>query len=90
LKLKDFETEEFEITGFTDGKGKEEGLIIYILKTKKGKQFLARPEGTEEERAELFKNGTKLIGKMVTVKFMEITPDGVPRMPVALGIREYE
>jgi len=90
LKLKDFETDEFEIIGYTDGKGKEEGLIIYILKTPKGKTFMARPEGTEKERSELFKMGDELIGKMVTVRYMEMSPDGVPRMPVALGVREYE
>lgn len=90
LKLKDFITDEFEIINYTDGKGKEEGLIIYVLKTDKGKTFLARPEGTAEERAKLFINGKKLIGKMVTVRFMEYTPDGIPRMPVAIGIREYE
>lgn len=90
LKLKDFILEEFPIVDCTDGVGKDEGLIIYVLKNKAGKTFAARPRGSLEERAKLFKECKKLIGKMVTVRFTEYTPDGVPRFPVALTIRDYE
>jgi len=87
LKLKDFITEEFPIVGFKEGTGKEEGLIIFELETDKGKRFWARPEGSHEERAELFKIANDLIGKEITVRFVEYTPDGIPRFPVALNIR---
>lgn len=88
LKLKDFITEEFPIVGYKEGTGKEEGLIIFELETTKGKKFWARPEGSHEERAELFKIAPELIGKEITVRFVEYTPDGIPRFPVALNVRE--
>lgn len=90
LKLKDFIVEEFPIIDCTDGVGKDEGLVIYVLQNKDKKVFTARPRGSLEERAKLFKECKKLIGKKVTVRFTEYTPDGVPRFPVALAIRDYE
>jgi DNA ligase-1 len=90
LKLKDFITEEFEVIGFTEGRGKDKGTIIYKLKTDEGKEFSARPEGTLKERKELYEKGEELIGKYLTVRFFEYTEDKVPRHPIGLAIREYE
>lgn len=90
LKLKHFITEEFKIIGCKDGVGREAGLIIYELETKDKKPFMARPRGSLENRALLFKNCDKLIGKKITVRFTEYTADGIPRFPVALAIRDYE
>ena len=92
LKLKDFITEEYEITGFKEGKGKEVGQIIFIVKTKKGQRFDVRPEGTAAERRAMFKKGSSYVGKLLTVKFFELTAKGIPRFPVGIkgGIRDYE
>lgn len=90
LKLKHFITEEFKIIGCKDGVGREAGLIIYELETKDHKPFMARPRGSLEARAALFKKCDKLIGKKITVRFTEYTADGIPRFPVALAIRDYE
>lgn len=90
LKLKDFETDEFKITGFEDGKGKEKGLIKFILETKKGKTFNARPALDSDIRAKMFKEGKKYIGKMATIQFFGYTKYDVPRHPVFIAIRDYE
>jgi ATP-dependent DNA ligase len=90
LKMKEFQDDEFEIVGFYEGKGEEEGCVLWRLKTKSGKEFGCRPKGTHEERKELFKEGKEQIGKMLTVRFQELTLDGIPRFPIGIAIRDYE
>jgi DNA ligase-1 len=38
----------------------------------------------------MFGRGDEYIGKMLTVRFQELTTDRVPRFPVGLAIRDYE
>ena len=87
-KYKDFQDEEFKIIDFTEGKGVEKGLILWICETKEGNTFTVRPKGTHEERRTLYKNGKKYIGKKLTVIFQEYTKDGIPRFPVGKTIRD--
>jgi len=89
-KYKCFESEEFEIINYKQGEGQEEGCVIWVCKTSEGKLFSCRPRGTREDRVELFKNGDKYVGKMLTVKFQELTNDKVPRFPVGITFRDYE
>jgi len=90
LKMKEFQDDEFEIVGFYEGEGGDKGLVIWRCKTKEGKLFGCRPHGTHEERAELFKHGKEYVGKMLTVRFQELTADGIPRFPVGIAVRDYE
>lgn len=92
LKLKDINTEEFKIVGFTDGKGKDKGQIIFILTTPEGNEFKAPPKNTNTQlRKEMFNDGEQFIGKDATVEFMGYTTkNNVPRFPKVLVIRDYE
>jgi DNA ligase-1 len=49
-----------------------------------------RPRGTHEDRADLFKDGDSYIGKKLTVRYQELTEDGIPRFPVGIAFRDYE
>jgi DNA ligase-1 len=49
-----------------------------------------RPRGTREDRAHFFQQGTRYIGKMLTVKFQGYSEYGIPRFPVGIAIRDYE
>ena len=90
-KLKRFVDEEFEIIGYqTPTIGKEVGCVIWECKTKEGKSFTVRPEGSYQERKKLYKEGKKNIGKLLTVRFQEYTKDNIPRFPVGVSIRDYE
>jgi ATP-dependent DNA ligase len=89
-KRKFFEDAEFEIVGYKEGEGQEEGCVIWICKTDEGKTFSCRPRGTREERQELFMNGGDYIGKMLTIIFQELTTDKIPRFPVAKSFRDFE
>jgi len=90
LKMKEFEDDEFRIVGFHEADGAEKGCVMWRCMTPKGVEFGCRPEGTREDRQELFKHGSDYVGKMLTVRFQELTPDGVPRFPVGVTIRDYE
>ena len=40
--------------------------------------------------ADLLKKGDSLIGSEATIKYFSLTPDGVPRFPYVIAIRDYE
>ena len=90
LKYKSFLDSEFIITNYKEGKGNDKNTIIFTCKTTDGKTFEVRPKGTREHRSEMFKIADKYIGKMMTVKYFELTNDGIPRFPVGISIRDYE
>ena len=89
-KVKTFLDDEFEIVGFTQGTGGETGCVVWVCKTSSGDEFSVRPRGTREERQEYFQNGNTHIGSMLTVRYQELTDDGIPRFPVGISIRDYE
>ncbi len=90
LKLKDFVDDEFEIVDVIDGVAKEQGCAIFICKTADGKTFNVRPKGTVEQRQEMFNRKSELIGSFVTVRYQNLSDEGVPRFPVGITLRDYE
>jgi ATP-dependent DNA ligase len=90
LKYKEFQTEEYEITGAKTGHGRDANAVVWVCKTQDGQEFTVRPEGTIAQREEHYKNYKKYIGKMLTVRFQNLTALGVPRFPVGVCIRDYE
>tara|TARA_B100002019_G_scaffold87087_1_gene75432 strand:- start:697 stop:1821 length:1125 start_codon:yes stop_codon:yes gene_type:complete len=89
-KFKEFFDQEFEIVGYEEGQGNAEGTVIWICITENGDLFSAQPTGTVAERAEYFKNGDDYIGATLTVRYFEMTDDGIPRFPKGVAIRNYE
>ena len=90
LKHKDFQTEEYEIIGATTGHGRDANCVVWTCKTGEGKVFSARPEGTLEDREYKYANRDQFIGKMLTVRFQNLTDKNVPRFPIGIAIRDYE
>lgn len=93
-KYKDFLDDEYEIVDVIEGEGKEKGLAVFVCKapdcTDDDPTFKVRPQGTYEARAEMWKNRLTLIGKMLTVKYQNLSDSNKPRFPVGIGIRDYE
>jgi ATP-dependent DNA ligase len=89
-KVKTFLDGEYPIIGYTDGTGGETGCVIWECQTPDGQSFRVRPRGTQEDRKVLFQNGSDYIGQQLTVRYQELTDDGVPRFPVGIAIRNYE
>ena len=89
LKLKDFVDAEYKIVNVVDGAGSDVGLAIFELETDDGQRFNCRPEGTQENRADLYKKRKQLLGKFLTVRYQELSKDGIPIFPVGVSIREW-
>lgn len=89
-KYKVFFDSEFKIVAYKEGEGLEAGCVIWVCEAENGQQFACRPRGTREERIEQCLNGKKYIGKMLTVRYQEMTDSNVPRFPVGIAIRDYE
>jgi ATP-dependent DNA ligase len=89
-KYKEFFDAEYEVVGYKEGEGLEEGCVLWICKTTEGKMFSCRPRGSREERQSMFRNGGKYVGKNLTVRYQEMTDDNMPRFPVGIAFRDYE
>ena len=89
-KYKEFEDAEYQVVDFKEGEGLEAGCVLWVCQTKEGKVFHCRPRGTREDRTQLFQEGKKYVGKHLTVRFQELTTDGIPRFPVGIAFRDYE
>lgn len=89
-KYKEFLDAEYEVTDYKEGEGLESGCVIWMCKTPRGQVFACRPRGTREERIDYFVNGRSFIGKKLTVRFQELTDEGIPRFPVGIAFRDYE
>lgn len=90
LKHKLMKDSEFEITDVISGTGTDANTAIFICKTKRDKLFNVRPRGSITERKEMLRNRQELIGKMLTVRYQELSEFGVPRFPVGITVRDYE
>lgn len=88
VKLKDYQDSEFEITGIEEGLRDED--MCFILKTKEGKYFKAKPIGTREVRYEYLDNWQSYVGKMATIKYFAMSNDKIPMQPIFKNIRENE
>ena len=88
LKVKRFLDNEYKIVGFTHGVSIESECLIFVCEIENGQTFSVRPIGTHDERKAMYKNGASYVGKLLTVKYQELSNDGVPRFPVGLHVRE--
>jgi DNA ligase-1 len=87
LKRKEFEDDEFEILSVNEGSGKLAGRVGNMMfKSKSGHYFSSTVNGTQEYLSELWENKEELIGKLATIKYFNLTPDGIPRFPKVISI----
>lgn len=87
LKRKQFQDDEFKILDIVEGIGNRSGMAGYIrYKMKDGKTFESGIRGNFDYYKEIFKNKKKYIGGIGTVRYFNLTPDGVPRFPVTIVI----
>ena len=84
MKYKSFQDEEFEIVEILEGNGNWAGYAkVARCKLPDGREFGATLKGTKEHCRDVLNNREAYIGKQATVEFFELTPDGIPRFPVA-------
>ena len=90
MKFKSFKDDEYPIVGYTEATGNDAGTVIWICEAPNGITFKARPTGTRAQRTAWFENADAIVGKDLTVRYFELTNDGIPRFPVGVAIRDYE
>jgi len=95
-KYKEFEDSEFEIVGYKEANGEDRGTIIwecvYVKQDGAKENFAVRPRGSREMRREWFEQAQEdfdkfFRGKMLTVRYQELGPEGCPRFPVGIDVR---
>lgn len=88
IKVKMYKDAEFEIVGYSEGLRPED--MVFVCKTKEGKEFEAKPMGPRELKWEYLDRMDEIIGKMATVKYFYLSDKGCPLQPVLKCIRDYE
>jgi DNA ligase-1 len=87
LKYKSFIDEEYTILDVVEGEGNKTGMVgSFLFENKDGKRFNASPKFNWEECTVMWADRKNLIGKSATVKYFNLTPDGVPRFPYVIKI----
>ena len=92
-KLKSFIDKEFLVVGGYTGKGTSfEGSVTFECQAENGRIFGCVPKGPFSYKQELWQNLNKIVANktMLTVRYFELTDDGVPRFPIGVSLRDYE
>jgi DNA ligase-1 len=92
LKHKSFFDAEFIIKGVKEGIGNLSNKVGTLQFEIDGKIFSSAVNGTHDYLEELWKNKDTLIGQTATIKYFELTSDGIPRFPkiIQIGRESYE
>jgi DNA ligase-1 len=92
LKHKSFFDTEFEIKGVKEGIGNLSNKVGTLQFEIDGKPFNSAVNGTHEYLEELWQHKDDLIGQTATIKYFELTSDGIPRFPkvIQIGRETYE
>ena len=87
LKRKEFMDTEFEIVAVEEGQGNWAGYAKSIkCKLPDGRTFGSGVKGNQEYARNLLENADAYVGKQVTVRYQNLTPDGIPRFPIAVAL----
>lgn len=89
-KYKNFRDDEFVIVDVKEATGNDTGTAILQCKTNDGSYFWVRPRGSREYRAELLRNKERILYKLLTVRYQNLTDKNIPRFPVGIIIRDFE
>ena len=92
LKRKDFQDAEYRVLGIDEGNGTRSGTAKHLVLwcDEQEKEFHSNIKGSFAYLKEVLDNKEDYIGKEATIRFFQLTPDGIPRFPFAVGFRDYE
>ena len=88
LKRKDFLDAEYEVVDYRRGVGKFADCPIFTCITPDDQRFDVTPRGSQAARRQMLLDAPSYIGKLMNVRYQNLTEAGIPRFPVGCGIRE--
>jgi len=91
LKRKEFITEEFEVVSMEEGQGNWSGHTKrFILRLADGREVGAGVRGNQDQLSKLWES--QETPSWATLRYFDLTPDGIPRFPVVIdyGIGERD
>ena len=94
LKRKEFQDAEFTIVSLEEGIGNWSGYAKKVFcEMPSGQIFGAGIKGDQKYTRQLLEEAEEYKGGIATIKYQNLTPDGIPRFPIAValykGAREY-
>ena len=87
LKYKKFKDSEYLVVGHAEGTGAHAGTAIFVCNNGSDKIFNVVMNGPLEKRRDMLKHVGDYYGKYLTVKYQELSTEGIPRFPIGLGFR---
>lgn len=99
LKYKEFIDAEFKIDSCIYDIRQDTGVFGEVIQRKCIKYrcvtdnniiFDVVPQGTLVQREQWYEHHSEFIGKELTVRYQELSEDGVPIFPIGIGIRDFE
>jgi DNA ligase-1 len=91
-KVKDFVDGEFEVLSIIEGGGRFKGAAIFECRATETQTFTVCPEGDMDYRRDLYNRREEILSttKYLTVRYQELSKDGVPIFPVGVSLRETQ
>ncbi len=91
-KVKDFVDGEFEVLDIVEGGGRFKGAAIFECRATTTETFTVVPEGDMDYRRDLYNRREEILSttKYLTVRYQELSKDGVPIFPVGVSLRETQ
>lgn len=91
IKLKkQLDDQDLEIIGYEVGTGKYDGKLGAFIVDFNGVAVKVGSGFSDEQREEFWEKRNEMIGWLIEVQGMEVTPDGSIRHPVFLRVRSYK
>lgn len=81
MKLKAFHDADLQIEGFIEGTGKHEGKLGSVLVTYEGVQVQVGSGFNDDLREKIWTDRDQFLGRVIEVRYQEVTPDGSLRFP---------
>ena len=89
-KVKVMQDAEFEVKDVRTGRGRMAGRAIFECWADEAKTatFTVKMEGALEDLRKYAEDKTLAVGRPLTVRYQNLSPDGIPRFPVGVRFRE--
>jgi len=86
--VKEFYTSDYEIVSSYEGSGRNEGRLGGFEVDVNGVRVGVGGGYSDTQRDKFWLNRSKMVGKIIEVKYQAITPDGSLRFPVFIRLRD--